>query len=310
LAANKAGDLHPCFLTKQHSRASPLLHSDPGMKHSIKEALEFAVARLQNCDQARLDVEVLLAYVLNKPRSHLHAWPEAKLSEDQKLRFGNLVEKRAESQPVAYLTGHREFWSLDLEITTDTLIPRPETELLVEKTLALLPAHENLQIADLGTGSGAIAIALAKERKPWTLCALDHSLTCTRVAQRNARRLGVNNISFVTASWCDALADVSFHAIVSNPPYVADQDPHLRQGDVRFEPGSALASGSDGLDDIRKLVADAPRILKAGGWILLEHGFNQSETIRNLLNTKDFINIETLRDLAGLERVSYAQKPA
>jgi len=280
------------------------------MKHSIKEALDLAVIRFKNCDQARLEAEVLLAHVLDKPRSHLHAWPEAGLSKEHTVRFEKLIAQRAEGQPIAYLTGRREFWSLDLEVTTDTLIPRPETELLVEKALALLPAQEKLKIADLGTGSGAIAIALAQERKPWDVCALDRSFRCTRVAQRNARRLGVLNISFVNASWCDALVDASFHAIVSNPPYVADQDPHLHEGDVRFEPVSALASGTDGLNDIRKLVADAPRILKTGGWILLEHGVDQAESVRNLLNTNDFINSETLRDMAGLERISFAQKPA
>ena len=280
------------------------------MKHCIKKALELAVTKLGNSDHARLDAEVLLAHVLEKPRSHLHAWPEAELSEQQALRFGDFVAQRAAGRPVAHLTGHREFWSLDLEITADTLIPRPETELLVEQALALLPAHENLQVADLGTGSGAIAIALAQERKPWTLCALDRSFTCTCIAQRNARRLGVRNISFVNANWCDALADASLDAVVSNPPYVANQDPHLRQGDVRYEPVSALASGADGLDDIRKLVADAARILKACGWLFLEHGLDQSGAVRNLLNKKGFINISCLRDLAGLERVSYAQKPA
>jgi len=280
------------------------------IKHSIKEALEFAVARLQNCDQARLDAEVLLAWVLDKPRTYLHAWPEAGLSEEQTLHFDGLVTHRAEGRPIAYLTGHREFWSLDFEVTADTLIPRPETELLVEKTLAILPAHEKLRVADLGTGSGAIAIALAHERKPWTLCALDRSFAGTRVAQRNARHLGVSNIGFVNASWCDALANASLDAIVSNPPYIAERDPHLQQGDVRYEPVSALASGPEGLDDIKKLIADAPRILKTGGWILLEHGFNQARNVCNLLNSMGFINTATAHDLAGLERVSYAQKPA
>jgi len=279
-------------------------------KSCIKEALCLAVVNLENCDQARLDAEVLLAHTLDKPRAYLHAWPEAELSEEQALRFGDLVARRAQGWPVAYLTGHREFWSLDLEITADTLIPRPETELLVERALVLLPAHDNLQVADLGTGSGAIALALAQERKPWTLCALDRSLSCTRVAQRNAKRIGVKNISFVNASWCDALADESFDAIVSNPPYVADRDPHLQQGDVRFEPVSALAAGTDGLDDIRVLVTEASRILKTGGLILLEHAAEQSKSIHNLLNSNDFIEIKTVRDLAGLERVSYARKPA
>ncbi len=280
------------------------------MKHSIKETLEFAVARLQNCDQARLDAEVLLAFALDKSRSHLHAWPEAELSKEQTLRYSRLIEQRTEGRPIAYLTGHREFWSLDFEVTADTLIPRPETELLVEKTLAILPAHEKLRVADLGTGSGAIAIALAHERKSWTLCALERCFAGTRVAQRNARHLGVSNIDFVNASWCDALADASLDAIVSNPPYIAELDPHLQQGDVRYEPVSALASGPEGLDDIKKLVADTPRILKTDGWILLEHGFSQAKMVRKLLNTKGFINIVTAHDLAGQERVSYAQKPA
>jgi len=280
------------------------------MKHCIKETLDLAVSKLQSSDQARLEAEVLLAYVLDKQRSHLRAWPEAELSEEQMLRFGELVEQRAEGLPVAYLTGRREFWSLDFEVTADTLIPRPETELLVEQALALLPANEILQIADLGTGSGAIAIALAQERKPWTLYAVDRSFTCAHIAQRNAKRLGVRNVTIVNANWCDALADASLDAVVSNPPYVAERDPHLRQGDVRYEPASALVSGTDGLDDIRILLAEAPRILKNGGWVLLEHAADQSETIRNLLNTRHFINITTSRDLAGLERVSCAQKPA
>jgi release factor glutamine methyltransferase len=280
------------------------------MKHCIKEALDLAVSKLQSSDQARLEAEVLLAYVLDRQRSHLHAWPEAELSEEQTLRFAELVEQRAEGLPVAYLTGRREFWSLEFEVTADTLIPRPDTELLVEQALALLPANENLQIADLGTGSGAIAISLAQERKQWTLCAVDRSFTCVHIAQRNANRLGVRNVAFVNASWCDALADASLDAVISNPPYVAERDPHLRQGDVRYEPVSALVSGKDGLDDIRLLLEEAPRILKNGGWVLIEHAADQSETIRNLLNTKHFINITTLRDLAGLERVSCAQKPA
>jgi len=280
------------------------------MKHCIKETLDLAVSKLQSSDQARLEAEVLLAYVLDKQRSHLRAWPEAELSEEQMLRFGELVEQRAEGLPVAYLTGRREFWSLDFEVTADTLIPRPETELLVEQALALLPANEILQVADLGTGSGAIAIALAQERKPWTLYAVDRSFTCAHIAQRNAKHLGVRNVSIINANWCDALADASLDAVVSNPPYVAERDPHLRQGDVRYEPASALVSGTDGLDDIRILLEEAPRILKNGGWVLLEHAADQSETIRNLLNTKYFINITTLRDLAGLERVSCAQKPA
>ncbi|MFQ5642154.1 MAG: peptide chain release factor N(5)-glutamine methyltransferase [Thiogranum sp.] len=279
------------------------------MKYRIKEALDLAVIKLGNSEHARLDAEVLLSHMLDKPRSYLHAWPETALGEEQALHFEKLLAQRAAGRPVAYLTGQREFWSLDLEVTAHTLIPRPESELLVEQALALLPARANLQVADLGTGSGAIAIALAKERASWSLRALDRSFSCCRVAQRNARRLGIHNISVVNASWCDALPDTSFDAIIANPPYVAEQDPHLRQGDVRHEPLSALAAGADGLDELRRLAADTPRVLKTGGWLFLEHGFDQSKHVRNLLNSKGFINISCVRDLAGAERVSYAQKP-
>jgi len=280
------------------------------MKYSIKEALDLPVIKLENSDQVRLDAEGLLAHVLNKSRSHLHAWPEAELDETQELHFEDLVTQRTAGHPVAHLTGRREFWSMEFEVTSHTLIPRPETELLIEQALTLLPAHENLRVADLGTGSGAIAITLAKERKQWALYALDRSFSCCGVAQRNARRLDVSNINVVNASWCDALSSVSFDAIVSNPPYVADRDPHLQRGDVRHEQVSALASGADGLDDIRNLAADTPRVLKTGGWLFLEHAYNQSAAVRKLLNTKGFINITCIHDLAGVERVTYAQYPA
>ncbi|HHH44603.1 MAG TPA: peptide chain release factor N(5)-glutamine methyltransferase [Gammaproteobacteria bacterium] len=281
-----------------------------GVTRSIKEALDQAVNTLRNQDDARLDSEVLLAFVLDRSRSHLHAWPEAGLDAEQLRRFEQLIAERARGRPVAHLTGRREFWSLDLEITTDTLIPRPETELLVEQALALLPAQQNLRIADLGTGSGAIAIALAKERKAWSLCALDRSLACCRVAQRNAQRLGLYNIDVVNADWCDALAASCLDAILCNPPYVADRDPHLQRGDLRYEPRSALASGTGGLDAISRLAADTARVLKKGAWLFLEHGYDQSQDVYKLLNNKGFTNISCIRDLAGIERVTRARKPA
>ncbi len=169
-------------------------------------------------EQARLDAEVLLAHVLNKSRAYLHAWPEAELSQDRETLFRRLVEQRAAGQPIAYLTGHREFWSLDFEVTRDTLIPRPETELLVEHTLSLLPHNAILRLADLGTGSGAIAVALAHERQQWKLVAIDRSPSCLELAQRNARRLGVDNVCFMQADWCSSLADQSLDAIITNPP--------------------------------------------------------------------------------------------
>ena len=278
------------------------------MQHTIKNLLDHATTQLAQHDQARLDAEVLLSYVLGKPRSHLHAWPEKVLHATQATDFLALVELRVTGHPVAHLTGRREFWSLELDVSDVTLIPRPETELLVEQALASLPAHEALRVADLGTGSGAIAIALAHERRRWQLLAIDRSINCTRIARGNAQRLGVTNLSCINASWSTALADASLHAIVCNPPYVAMSDPHLRRGDVRFEPLIALVAGTDGLEAFRSLLSDAARVLKKGGRIFLEHGMEQGEDVRNLLKEHGFTGIETCRDLAGLERVSLARK--
>ena len=280
------------------------------MQHTIENLLNHATTQLAQHDQPRLDAEVLLSYVLGKPRSHLHAWPEKKLDATQAADFLALVEQRVTGHPVAHLTGRREFWSLELDVSDVTLIPRPETELLVEQALALLPAHEALQVADLGTGSGAIAIALAHERRRWQLLAIDRSINCTRIARGNAQRLDVTNLNCINANWSTALADNSLHAIVSNPPYVAMSDPHLRRGDVRFEPLIALVAGTDGLEAFRSLLGEAPRVLKNGGRIFLEHGMEQAEDVRNLLKKHGFTDIETCRDLAGLERVSQARKPA
>lgn len=275
---------------------------------TLAQALQQALNVLQHSDSDRLDAEVLLAHVLGKPRSYLHAWPDAQLHEPQLALYRQLVARRAEGEPVAYLTGRREFWSLDFEVSRATLIPRPETELLVEQALAGLPADRPLRVADLGTGSGAVAVALARERKRWRLCATDRSAAAIEIARRNAARLQVPELDFVVGDWSSAFADRSLDAIVSNPPYVAEQDPHLAQGDVRFEPRTALAAGAQGLDDLGRLIQDAARVLKAGGWLFLEHGAGQSAAVRALLNKLNFKGIATLRDLAGLERVTRAHK--
>jgi release factor glutamine methyltransferase len=275
---------------------------------TIAEALQQASARLAAHDSARLDAEVLLMHVLNKPRSHLHAWPEQVLRGTALARFETLVTRRAAGEPVAHLTGRREFWSLALEVTADTLIPRPDTETLVEQALALLPANQPLCVADLGTGSGAIAIALAHERHHWRLYALDRSPACVSVARRNAARLGVPGLRFLIGDWSNAFSSASLDAIVANPPYVDVDDPHLQQGDVRFEPPTALAAGADGLDDIRRLTADAPRVLRPGGYLLLEHAPAQSRAIQDLLLQRNFKDIRTVCDLAGRERVTSARR--
>ncbi len=276
---------------------------------TIAEALQQAVQRLKGHDNARLDAEVLLMHVLGKPRSHLHAWPERPLTAAQQRRLDRLLQRRAAGEPVAYLTGEREFWSLSLQVNSETLIPRPDTEILVELVLSVLPGEASLQIADLGTGSGAIALALSHDRPRWRLYALDRSAACTHLAQRNAQRLGLPGAVFLVGHWSAAFAGASLDAIVSNPPYVASTDPHLRRGDVRFEPLRALASGDDGLDDIRELVEDATRVLKPGAPLFLEHAPEQTEKIHNLLTNKNFTEISTVLDLAGRARATWARRP-
>lgn len=275
---------------------------------TIGEALRSALARFAAHDSARLDAEVLLAHVLDKPRSHLHAWPEKPLSGAQATAFEALVARRAAGEPVAHLTGLREFWSLTLEVSPATLIPRPDTELLVEQALAQLPPGQALRVADLGTGSGAVALALAAERPAWTLYAVERSPACLAVAARNAARLELGLGGLLRADWCSAFAASCLDAIVSNPPYVCENDPHLAQGDVRFEPRSALVAGREGLSDIEPLSADAARVLVPGGLLLLEHAPGQTAAIHKLLNRFGYESIVTHRDLAGRERVTGARR--
>ncbi len=258
-------------------------------------------------DSARRDAEVLLCHVLNQSLTYLRTWPERELDSDQQKSFDALIHKRQQGEPVAYLTGEREFWSMPFLVTSDTLIPRPETELLVEQALRLLPANEPQQVLDLGTGSGVIALALAKERPSWQLTATDASFAALRIAEKNARRLKIDNVQFEYGSWYAPLGERRYNAIISNPPYVADRDPHLAQGDVRFEPSSALASGDDGLDDIRQIVAGAAAHLVADGWLLLEHGYDQGDAVAALLRQHGFSAVETLKDLAGQPRVTLGQ---
>ncbi len=275
---------------------------------TVKSALREALSRLQQHEQPQLDAEVLLAHALQKPRSYLHAWPDAELSAAQAQHYAELIRKRAAGHPVAHLTGHREFWSLDFEVSPDTLIPRPETELLVERTLALLPADRPLAVADLGTGSGAIAIALANERSAWTVCAVDRSRRCLGIARGNAQRLCTDRVSFIHGDWCNAFADASLDAVVANPPYVAARDPHLNRGDVRFEPMGALVAGDTGLDDLQRLIGQTPRVLKSGARLLMEHAPEQREALHKLLKEEGFYEVRTETDLAGLARVTTARR--
>lgn len=255
------------------------------------------------------DAEILLAHVLGQSRGWLFAHGEAALGHGQALAFDRLLERREAGEPVAYLTGTRGFWTLELAVTPATLVPRPETELLVEQALAKIPATAPWRLADLGTGSGAIALALAKERPRAHMVATDLSEEALAVARGNAARNGIDNAEFRAGSWLVPLQDETFDLIASNPPYVADGDPHLAQGDLRFEPALALSCGSDGLNAIRGIVADAPPLLRAGGWLLLEHGLDQGAAVRALLVAAGFVGVETARDLEGRERVTLGQRP-
>ena len=278
---------------------------------TFRELLAIAVQRLaETSETPRLDAELLLATALERPRSYLYAWPERVPEPNQATRFLAWLDRRHAGEPVAYLLGRREFWSLELEVTPDTLIPRPETELLVELALERLPMDRSLALADLGTGSGAIALALALEWPQARIVATDRSSAALVVARRNARRLNIGNVEFREGDWCAPLAGERFDLMASNPPYVAATDPHWRQGDLRFEPAAALVAGADGLDALRSIIVQAPAGLRAGGWLLLEHGYDQGEAVPTLLQQRGFVDVSDHRDAAGLSRASAGRWPA
>lgn len=261
-------------------------------------------------DSPRLDAELLLACCLDKNRSYLYAWPDVIPPADIQARFRDLVARRVAGEPVAYLLGQREFWSLPLAVTPATLIPRPETETLVALALARIPAGADALIADLGTGSGAIALAIARERPRCRIIATDISQDALAVAAANAQRLGLSNVQCLAGDWCSALPDQQFDLIVSNPPYIAEDDSHLTRGDVRFEPRHALASGPQGMDALQHIAGCARARLRPQGWLLLEHGYDQVHAVTRLLHELGYQEVSDYPDDAGLGRVIAGRQPA
>lgn len=270
---------------------------------TVVHALREAATRID-----RVDAEALLLHVLGQPRGWLFTHGGDALTPDQSSRFDELIARREAGEPVAYLTGSRGFWTLDLEVTPDTLIPRPETELLVELALARIPHGAASRIADLGTGSGAIGLAIASERPSAGVVATDASEAALAVAGRNAQRNDIGNIEFRHGSWLAPLAGERFDLIASNPPYIEEGDPHLVEGDLRFEPMTALASGEDGLDDLRCIVSAAPSHLVEGGWLLVEHGWNQGDAVRALFIDAGLVDVETASDLERRDRMTLGRR--
>ncbi|KPP98175.1 peptide chain release factor N(5)-glutamine methyltransferase [Marinobacter sp. HL-58] len=270
------------------------------------ESLLKEAAEVIGGDTPRLDAELLLGSVTGWSRTAFRAWPERKVSATDIARFYRLVELRRTGHPVAHLLGEQEFWSLPLKVNPSTLIPRPDTECLVEAALILdLPEHSN--VLDLGTGTGAIALALASERPGWRVTASDAIEAAVELATENAARLGLP-VTISQSNWFAGLPAATFDLIISNPPYIAGDDHHLGEGDVRFEPASALVSGNDGLDDIRHITAEAPAWLNAGGWLILEHGYDQGEAVRALFTSAGLTSVETRQDYGRRDRFTLGRK--
>ncbi len=254
-----------------------------------------------------LDAAVLLCHVLEKPRSYLLTWPEKALTPEEEQQFDTLLTRRIAGEPVAYILGEREFWSLPLNVAPSTLIPRPDTERLVELALDKALTHEG-DILDLGTGTGAIALALASELKSRSVMGVDYQVEAVELARSNATKLNISNCQFAQGSWFEPIDLVhKFSVIVSNPPYIDENDPHLSQGDVRFEPSTALVADNNGLADIETITAQAPNYLQVGGWLLFEHGFEQGQAVRDILASNGFCHVATEQDYAGNDRVTLGQ---
>jgi release factor glutamine methyltransferase len=278
----------------------------------IQSILKTSTQDLQSSsDSPELDSETLLLYALNKlahgksyNRAFLRTWPEYELKDEQQHLFNDCIAERIKGKPIAYITGYKEFWSLDLSVTPDTLIPRPDTEILVEQALELIPQQANWKILDLGTGSGAIALAIASERENCQVVASDQSIAAITIAKKNAQRLDITNCQFINCSWLDAIAKNSFHVIVSNPPYIRENDPHLKQLTLQHEPITALSSTENGLYDIQHIIKHAATHLIEPAYLLLEHGYDQAQAVKNLLLKYHYHIHSQVSDHSDIVRVS------
>lgn len=274
---------------------------------TIKQALKQAGSLRQISESWQLDAELFLADALERAREYLFTWPEQELTQSQLEKFDAYCGRRLAGEPVAYILGKQAFWDFELIVNPSVLIPRPETELLVETALELLDSSDAASVLDLGTGSGAIALALAANNPRWSVTAVDSSDAALLVARENARRLQIANIEFRETSWCDGLQRDCFDLIAANPPYVEEGDKHLNEGSLPFEPIAALVAGENGLADIRSIAEQARECLKQNSWLLIEHGFQQKRAVAKILNEAGYGQIECVQDLAGLDRLTKAQ---
>ncbi len=279
------------------------------MAHTLEQAIAAGADLLaSSSESAKLDAQVLLLHILKKPRSYLFTWPEHALSDEQQSQFNVFIQRRLKGEPVAHITGLREFWSLSLEVNATTLIPRPDTETLVEQALEIaLPA--TAKVLDLGTGTGAIALALGSEMPSWQITAVDRVSDAVALATRNQQRLAINNVHVKQSNWFSELHGEKFNLIVTNPPYIESSDIHLNQGDVRFEPLSALVADDCGMSDIKQIITQSRDYLSSNGYLLIEHGFEQGDAVRHFFEKMAFVNIKTVKDLGNNDRVTLALWP-
>ncbi|WP_261842129.1 peptide chain release factor N(5)-glutamine methyltransferase [Aliamphritea ceti] len=272
----------------------------------ISQALQGSVDLRAVSDSPRLDVELLLCHILDKSRTYLMMHPEVAMTAEQQVAFEALLQRRIAGEPVAHLLGQWSFWSFDLAVNASTLIPRPDTECVVEKALELLSATP-ARVADLGTGTGAIALALATERPAWEVFAVDFVVDAAELAEQNRQALGLSNVTVLQGSWLEPVPE-QLHMVVSNPPYIDPEDPHLEQGDVRFEPRSALVAEDKGLADIRTISEQAWQQLFNEGWLLFEHGYDQADSVQQILREQGYSQVASAQDLAGNDRMTWGRK--